>query len=491
MRDNDLYNMFSKITPDNSLREKITKRIEVKEMKKSTIKHTGKVALIAAALVAALSISAFAMTPTGQEAINSILAYFQNDNATKMTSLEELAKYNEEIGASFSKDGYTLTLDNVAADDNFIHVFYTVKSDSVPLYNGDAPDTALYCDAMNVRMDTQCVINGDLAGFGTNNNTRDGYFADAYTYKAAEKYNIASLNIPDNFKVELFMECSHKNEKETSIAFNKLYRDKYLEITDEDKAAIWYVSADIDKSKVKVDSVTREINAKLPWSGVTVEKAVFSPFGSQLVVSTAPGSNEDIALSSNMMAVFDENGKALDILNTDLSGNTDGSSINSLEILKADKNTKQLKFVPLVFNEPGNSGVITRPTGQYPITYKVSNYGNVVVTDIRIESGKIEIDYYKDGYVLYDPGFNLLDDNGNNVEPGGKLGCVLYTDVHYDTNSYTARFEYDKLDDEGNPVPPDESVSAEALRKSFTTLGVVEQMYVELDTDSAVTVNLK
>ncbi len=33
MRDNDLYNMFSKITPDNSLREKITKRIEVKSLK--------------------------------------------------------------------------------------------------------------------------------------------------------------------------------------------------------------------------------------------------------------------------------------------------------------------------------------------------------------------------------------------------------------------------------------------------------------------------
>lgn len=491
MRDNNLYNVFSKIEPDDALKDRITDRIEGKEMKKSTIKKTGRTAALAAALVAALSVSAFAMTPAGQEKISSILAYFQNDNATEMTSLEELAKYNEEIGASFSKDGYTLTLDNVAADDNYVHVFYTIKSDGEPFYEGDDFKAALYSDAMNMRMDTQCVINGNLAGFGTNHNVRDGYFVDSHTYKAAEKYNIASITIPDNFKVELFAECNDRNEKETSAAFNKLYRNKYPEITDEDKTAIWYVSADVDKSKVKVESVTREINTKLPWSGVTVEKAVFSPFGSQLVVSTEAGSGEDSALRSDMMAIFDENDKAIDILNTDLCSSSDGASRNALEILKADKNTKQLKFVPLKFNEHGDCPQTNYSVGQYPITHKMSDYGNIVVTDIRISDGKIEIDYYKDGYVMYDPGFLLLDDNGNNAEPGGKLGCVLYTDVHYDTNSYTARFVYDKLDENGKPVPADESVSAENLKKSFTTLGMVDQSYIELDFESAVMVDLK
>lgn len=491
MRDNDLYNVFSEIEPDNALKSRIEDRIEGKKMKKSTIKKTGRTAVLAAALVAALSVSAFAMTPAGQEKISSILAYFQNDNAVEMTSLEELAKYNEEIGASFSKDGCTLTLDNVAADDNYVHVFYTITSDSKPFYEGDDPKAAMYSDDVNnMRMDIHCMINGKPAGMGANHNTYDGYFADSHTYKAAEKYNIALQNIPDNFKVELFASLMDEGYKASPV-FEKLYSGKGKEITAEEKADLWYVSADVDKSKVKVESVTREINVKLPWSGVTVEKAVFSPFGSQLVVSTEAGSGEDSALRSDMMAVFDENGKAVDMLNTDLSSGADGSSRNAIEILKADKNIKQLKFVPLKFNEHGDCPQMNYQVGQYPINCKVNDYGSVVVTDIRISDGKIEIDYYKDGYVMYDPGFLLLDDNGNNAEPGGKLGCVRYTDVHYDTNSYTARYEYDKFDDNGKPVPADESVSAESLKKSFTTLGIFDQSYVELDFGSAVTVDLK
>ena len=67
--------------------------------------------------------------------IGEIISYFQNDNAVEMTSLEQLANFNDSIGKSISKDGYTLTLDNVAADDNFVHVFYTVTSANEPFYN--------------------------------------------------------------------------------------------------------------------------------------------------------------------------------------------------------------------------------------------------------------------------------------------------------------------------------------------------------------------
>ncbi len=482
--------MFSKITPDKSLENRITDRIEEKEMKKSTIKKTGRTALIAAALIAALSLSAFAMSQTGQETINSIIAYFQNGNATEITSIEELAKYNEEIGASFSRDGITLTLDNVAADDNFIHVFYTVKSENEPFYEGDNPNAELYGDIMNIRMDVQCMINGNFAGI-TNNNTRDGYFVDNYTYRAAEKYNIASLSIPDNFKVELFAERCGINidGTKTLAAFDKLCRGRYSEITDEEKAEIWYVSADVDKSKVKVESVTREINVKLPWGNSTVEKAVFTPFGNQLVVSTPAGS--DAGYMSDV-ALADENGTFLDVLNTDLRSNADGSSVNSYEFLKADKNIKQLKFIPVCYDEKTqDSDVIERPVGQYPITFEINEYGSIVVTDLRFGDGLVEIDYYKDGFYLYNPAFLLLDAEGNNAEPGGKLGCVLYTDVHYDTNSYTARYVYDAFDNEGNPIPMGDDVKADALKQKITTLGAFANPYYTLDFDSAITVDLK
>lgn len=92
--------------------------------------------------------------------------------------------------------------------------------------------------------------------------------------------------------------------------------------------------------------------------------------------------------------------------------------------------------------------------------------------------------------MTYDPGFQLLDDNGNNAEPGGKLGNVLNIRVNYDTNSYTAVYEYEAYDDKGMKIPADNNVSAENLKKSFTTLSVFKN-YIELDYDNAVTVDLE
>ncbi|MDO5396951.1 MAG: DUF4179 domain-containing protein [bacterium] len=454
--------------------------------RKLYMKHKIFKAMAAAAAITGLvATSAFAVSPAGQETINSVIAYFTSDKAAEMTSMEELEKYNEEIGKSVTKNGYTLTLDNVAADDNFIHVFYTIKSDSVPFYEGESVEAAIYSGSVNAQMNVECVINGSVAGL-SNHNSYDGYFADNYTYKVAAKYNFVTQNVPDIFKVELFADMT--NQGYDSV-FDKLFKDEYDMITDEDKENIWYVSAEADKSKVKVETVTKEINQKLPWSGVNIEKIVFSPFGNQIVV-TAEAGGEDFT-RADWFALYDENGTALDVLNTDLRGSTDGASINALEFLKADKNTKQLTFVPINLKEHGDSKVTERKIGAYPLVYQVNDYGKVVVTDIRISDGEIDIDYYKDGFVMYDPGFCLTDDYGNNAEPGGKLGCTLYTDTHYETNSYTARYVYEEYMDDGRRIPFDEGPSAEELKRSFTTLGCVEQMYFDLDFGRAVTVELK
>lgn len=491
MLDNELYNALSKIEPDDSLQNRILDRIEGKRMKKSTIKHTGKIMAVAAALVAALATTAFAMSPTGQEAISTIMAYFQNDNATEITSMAELAKYNEEIGASAGKDGYTLTLDNVAADDNFIHVFYTIKSDAEPFYEGDNSRAMMLSDAVRKpQMGVDIAINGQMAGWETNHNTIDGYFVDNYTYKSAAKYNVAGVDIPDIFKVELFGEVIYP-DREPSEAYLKLFKmDGYEEMTAEDFASIWYVSADVDKSKVKVATVSKDINAKLTWMDGTLEKVIFSPFGNQLVMST-PSNNYDDYFRIDQFALFDENDKALDVINADMRGSTDGSSRNAIEFLKANKDTSKLKLVPMKFNEHGDCDDIVHPIGEYPLTYKVNNYGSVVVTDVRFKDGEVDIDYYKDGFVMYDPGFRLLDANGENAEPGGKLGCVLYHKVNYETNSYTARYVYDACDDQGNPIPMGEELKAENLKKTIVKLGEIDQMYVELDYDNALTVDLK
>ena len=92
---------------------------------------------------------------------------------------------------------------------------------------------------------------------------------------------------------------------------------------------------------------------------------------------------------------------------------------------------------------------------------------------------------------IYAPAFVLQNDNGENAEPGDKFSSTLYTDVNYETNSYTARYVFEAYDDNGKLLPIPESSKADALKQQFTKLGVVKTDYYTLDFDSAVTVNLK
>lgn len=481
MRNHELNKVFAKIEPDIALKERIIKRIdnaEDEKMKISSKKGLRHAAAIAAC-VAAVSI-------TTVFAAGNIISYFQSDKAVELTDMDALSKYNEEIGATVSNLGYTLTLDNLATDDNFMHVFYTLKKD-----DGLTDKNGGY------NLDFLCRINGRIANTG-NHNEEYGYFSEDGSYKGVLKLNIASMIIPDTFKLEMYSADGGKQSDE--FERNYLYRDE-MQLTNEDISKLLYVSTTAKKSNVQTKAVVKDINKKfdvrycddnnnLKNGKAEISKVVFSPFGSQLVVKDKCGGAGGMAVSG--WALFDENGKSLDILNTDLSGALEGEeATNAIEFLKADANTKALKLVPL-------KGTIefvkmnAQTIGTYPLTFKVNNYGNVVVTDVRITDGKIEIDYYKDGFSLYDPYFNLLDKNGNDAELGVQFGCLQTTRVHHNTNSYTVIYDYyDEFDENGNKIPFDKSsVSKENLEKQFTQIGIGEYE-LTLDYDNAIDINLK
>lgn len=470
-----------KIDPEN-IKKRVNDILDA-DLNERKMYMKGKIIKIigtAAAAAAVFSMTAFAMSPGGQEAIENIISYFQNDKAEQITDIEELNKYNEEIGVSDSNLGYTLTLDNVAVDDNFIHLFTTLRSDDKPFYEGDTADIG---NMAAIGIDDGWWINGEILGTG-NHHEYDGYFADNYTYKEVRKYNISTMDISDTFKLECVMEKYNDDPK-----FVKWDED-LKNITEDDKKDVIYISADIDKSKVKVDSVVKEVNKYLPWADSELEKVIFSPFGNQLVIKSKPSEN---VAPIDCFALYDENGVSLDVLNTGLSMSEQQEYRNSFEFLKADKNTKQLKLIPWKseditdYEKAEKENYETKQKiGNYPLIYETSEYGKVVVTDIRFSDGNIQIDYYKDGFVMYDPGFMVMDDNGDNV--GGKFESVLYIHTHHDTNSYTAeyRFDYNK---KGEPIKAEERIPAQKLREQFTTLGVYKN-HLQLDYDNAVTVDL-
>lgn len=480
MHREDYERVFSRIEPDEALKNRIMDRMEDNSMKKST-KRSLKSIMAVAACVAVIGIStAFAA--------GSVISYFQSDNAVDITSMEALAEYNEEVGATASNGGYTVTIDNLATDDNFMHVFYTLKKDDATMTEEDYYNFWFLCR-----------INGKLANFG-NNNTEDAYLTEDGSYKGVIKLNIADMEVPDTFTLEMYAETDIKNE--SKFEGNYLYDDNTV-LTDADKSKLLYISTTAKKTSVETKSVVKDVNKKFPLEyydengnkqqgEVEISKVVFSPFGSQLVVKDKCEGFGGMKIAG--CAIFDENGQSLDVLNTDLGGGRVGvETTNMIEILKATPNTKSLKIVPLTgsmsYNEEKRT---TQQIGTYPMTFKTSEYGNVVVTDIRFSDGAFEIDYYKDGFVLYDPYLEATDKDGNIVEPGGKLGCLLTTIVHHDTNSYTAKYEYcGEYDENGNKVPFDMStVSKENLEKAFTNLSIGYCDF-ELDYDNAIDIDLK
>lgn len=474
--------VFDKLAPDEALKEKVLKRLEEKEMKKFTRKSIRNIAAVAACVVIVGVSSVLAA--------GNIISYFQSDSAIDLTDIESLKKYNDAVGVSSSNFGYTLTLDNIAVDDNFMHVFYTLKSEQGRMTLDEGYDFWF-----------QCRVNGERAGSG-NHNKEEGYIADDGSFKGVLKKNIASMELPDTFQLEFYADGISKQDSKFEAGY--LTQD-YLTLTDDDISQLLYVSTTAKKSAVKAKTVVKNLNKKitvdyyddknnLKTGETEISKVVFSPFGNQLVVTdTCTGAG---GLSLSGWALFDENGQSLDILNTDFYGAAEGQKVtNVLEFLKAGVNTKTLKFVPLKDRAVSEAAMKMEKqmVGTYPMVFKTNDYGSIVVTDIHIKDGEINIDYYKDGFSLYDAEFDLLDKDGNDVNLGGKFGCTRYTRVHHDTNSYTAQYKFNGHDENGNEIKTlPKEMSKESLENALHFINILgEYNNFELDYDNAFEINLK
>ncbi|MCI9626654.1 MAG: DUF4179 domain-containing protein [Clostridia bacterium] len=434
--------------------------------------------ILLAAVIGTLALTTVFASAAVREKIGEIISYFQSEEAVEISNTEQLAAWNHSVGKSVSKDGYTLSLDNVAADDNFVHVFYTLQGENA-LYNSSTGEPNVW---------VMCLLSGAAADVD-NHNTYAGYQANEHTLKFAAKYNIAGLNLSDNFRLELIgvpYDEQQNNMQQMNHISDKVCAGEAL--TAEELAQVLYINTEIDKSAVKINTVKKELNVPLWGNETMLTKFIYSPFGSQLVTSTKSDSDPETTVGPEQFAVFDEQGSSLDILNNDFVLKSGGVSNNAYELLRVTPQTKQLQLVPFALTEHHENPEIAKNTvGNFPLELKVSEYGKVVVTGLSFRDGEIAVDYYKDGFTAADPSFIFYDGSGEPVELGGKLNCTKYVDVHYDTNSYTARYVYAPTENENAAMPPE--FRAAALEQQLQQIGVFGEN-IKLDFDKKVVVNL-
>ena len=452
VRENDADNTAVKIDTERvkqltmqKLRADGVERVSI--MKKRNIKLYAAAAVLCAVTVT----SAFASEAVRGK-LGEIISYFNSDKAEQLSDAQQLERLNVGFGESVTKGGYTLTLDNVAADDNYVNVFYTLKSE-MP-YGGNEPD--LY---------VTCLIDGKAMEFESNHNRRSYYSEDNQTLRFAEKYNISTVELPDKFSLELVGDPNYQNSSDIT---NKIWQGKKL--TDNEKAGLLYIKAEIDKSAVRAESITKKLDIPLWQKGTKLTKFVYSPFGSQLVVTSAPYADFE---NEVYFAAFDETGKSLDILNTGERHSEKEDSVNSHEILKVTPSTKQLTLVPIIFGtSAGECEILKNPADVFPSEFAVTDTGRIVGTGMHYADGEISVDYYNDGFAPFDPQFEFYDESGNEIP---FTDAVQTVDVHYDTESYTMRLTWS---------------AGTSLENRVKTLGCLKE-YEKLDFDKAIKVDIQ
>lgn len=363
-----------------------------------------KIALTAAFVVAISGTTVLASTsPTVKNMVNGIISYFNNEKDIKyITDKTSFEKFNKSVGISVEDKGIKFTVDNIATDDNFMNIFYTIESqNSINMFPND--DEAKLFEAVLSTPFINLKINGKDTD-KSNNNDVDAYFQSDNVLKVMERFNVSQIDFPKEFNV-------------------KISTDEIFKTTGK-----WVINSSIDKSDIAVETKTVKPNInKIIDLGdykhdITVDKVSISPFGNQIVISEK--TRDDNIFDT--FAIFDDKDTNLDVLNTDTTGSMSGKSTNSFEFIKGTMNMKYISLVPIKFTESGKAIIEKVDIKKLPITFKTNNTGSRVVDKIEFDKNVIKIKYHNEGIQLWDPLFRFYDIDGNDLDIGN---CVSTTSV--------------------------------------------------------------
>lgn len=387
---------------------------------KKTRRNPLKVAMIVLALTTATITSAFA--------IETVIDYFRyNTDSTYIHSKNELEKLGSSINLKSKDKGIELNVNSIAIDNNFLNIFYTIKSDkNIKELDKAYNDLAPHSPTIRVNANNKPLLgNPEYESAKISDNEM----------KAVYRISIANIKLDNNFELKIYTN-NLLNQKghwsiSTKVDKTKGANESYEYFIRKDSSVTLHERT-YTNPKPKLDKfkdVTINFN---------IDKVVISPLGSQIIIGekTTP---ESIGIGSNF-ALFDENKQSLDIIDKGSSLiNLGEGPITSFEFLKANKDTKSLSLVPIQQDYSKGIGEMLPPENidKLPVELKATAYGKVVIEDIQLSEKQIKITYYKDGVVPYTSEFFFFDENGKRIDPAPH--SFLHEPV---TNNYTGRYTY-------------------------------------------------
>jgi hypothetical protein len=356
---------------------------------------------IAASVAAAIILSSFtAVYGKNIPIINTVINFFQGARTLHYSGdLQKYEKYSAIVGKTMTENGLSITIDNVACDDNFLVVFYNVKGDIEKSINTEGDMSISYFPSYKI------IVDGKRNN--SNGDKRDSYLTSDGNIKGMIKANISGQSLPEDFKLNLFFDTT--NTKDYNYEFK-------MDISKKEAM-----------SNTKVVNINKEVNIKYPdrEHDITIDKVVLTPFGNQIVISEKfktpllPLSyDKDIVrIPFSQFALFDDKGNALDVIPYNAITTSTSYAKNSFEFAKANKDIKSLTFVPIRYIGDEKERTLPKPINidEFPLELKMSSKGSLIVEKIEYGDTETRVYYTSKGVVLRYGNFFFVDDKGNNV----------------------------------------------------------------------------
>lgn len=282
-------------------------------------------------IAAALVVGAAAATPTVLEMARNTISYFTQYSGSEYAEYQgKYEKYNAAVGMSDTNGDQTLTIDNLAVDDSYMLVFYTLKS-KTPIELAGTDDEPQSWRTSWTAPTFFAQINGkqlDTTGAIENEAT----MPDEYTLTGVHRIVLKEA-LPDQFDL-------------------LLYDGGSSDINDAD----FQFAMSVDKSAVAVETLTVEpkqdftVDFSTEYDGQTyhlhynprIERVSISPFGSTITLS------EKAEDPMTNFVLRDDKGNYLPVISNGSVGGGIGRATNSFEFLGANLDTQSVTLIPCI-----------------------------------------------------------------------------------------------------------------------------------------------
>lgn len=412
----------------NNKIDEVIKELPDKQIKRKT---PAMKALIAAALIAVVSLTA--VYAKDIPIVSSIVDFFKGDSNEQYSSdAKTYEKLSSMVGQTVLDNGVSVTIDNVACDDNFLVLFYTIQGDGEKVFKGEGgvPIVSNIIGKIN--------INGKPKSSSNNDKWDSAYLTDDDKVRGMIRADISKDTLSDYFNVDFLVSRALGKEGQ------------------------WNFKFDVSKEAASKDTKNYQINKtsaiKYPDGrehNITVDKVSLTPFGNQLTISEKYKTkvskyDKELPPIFNLFALFDDKGNQLDILNKQIFSGADGAS-NSFEFVKCSKNVKSLTIVPVYTysdNAPKEiSNIPMVSLDKLPLELKMSNNGSLIIDKVSYGDNDTRIYYTKKGTILYNPNFTIIDEAGRNAFENTS---VLYQNYIVDRDKGVYVYILPKLDSSKN-----------------------------------------